>query len=67
MDEITRKRNKNVIETHLKELDIITESIIDELGVGIILTQEMLNDIHKLAFDKWNFLYKYNFIKKNPS
>ena len=66
MDEITRKRNKTVIETHLKELDIIIEDIIDELGIGVILTQEMLNDIHKLAFDKWNFLYKHNFIKKAP-
>lgn len=66
MDEISKKRNEKIIKEHLAEFDIIMTSLISELG-DVDLTPEMLNDIYKLSFDKWNFLYKYNFIKKSPS
>ena len=69
MDDLTKKRNKNIIEAHLKEVDIILDDLIEELRLNYIidLTPEMLNDMYKLAFDKWQFLYKYGFIKKSPS
>ena len=66
MDEISKKRNDKIIKEHLGEVDIIITDFISELG-DVDLTPEMLNDIYKLSFDKWNFLYKYNFIKKSPS
>ena len=65
MDEISKKRKDKIIKDHLAEVDIIITDLISELG-DIELTSEMLNDIYKLAFDKWNFLYKHNFIKKAP-
>jgi len=68
MDEITKKRNERkgkIIKEHLAEVDIIMTDLITELG-NIDLTPEMLNDIYKLSFDKWSFLYKHNFIKKAP-
>ena len=65
MDEITRKRKDKIIKEHLAEVDIIITDLISELG-NIDLTPEKLNDIYKLSFDKWNFLYKHNFIKKAP-
>lgn len=65
MDEISKKRKDKIIKEHLSEVDIIIEDLISELG-DIDLNPEMLNDIYKLAFDKWNFLYKYKFIKKSP-
>lgn len=65
MDEISKKRKDKIIKEHLIEVDIIMTDLITELG-DIDLTPEMLNDIYKLSFDKWNFLYKYNFIKKAP-
>lgn len=65
MDEISRKRKHKIIKEHLAEVDIIMTDLITELG-DIDLTPEMLNDIYKLSFDKWNFLYKHKFIKKAP-
>ena len=65
MDEISRKRKDKIIKEHLAEVDIIMTDLINELG-NIDLTPEILNDIYKLSFDKWNFLYKHNFIKKAP-
>lgn len=65
MNEISKKRKDKVIKEHLAEVDIIMTDLITELG-NIDLTPEMLNDIYKLSFDKWNFLYKHNFIKKTP-
>ena len=65
MDEISKNRKDKIIKEHLAEVDIIMTDLITELG-NIDLTPEMLNDIYKLSFDKWNFLYKYNFIKKAP-
>ena len=65
MDEISRKRKDKIIKEHLAEVDIIMTDLINELG-NIDLTPEILNDIYKLSFDKWNFLYKHNFIKKTP-
>ena len=65
MDEIRNKRNDKIIKTHLAEFDIIMRQIIDELG-DVDLTPEMLNDIYKLSFEKWSFLYKHEFIKKTP-
>ena len=65
MDEISNKRKDKIIKEHLAEVDIIMTDLITELG-DIDLTPEMLNDIYKLAFDKWNFLYKHKFIKKTP-
>jgi hypothetical protein len=65
MNEISKKRKDKIIKEHLTEVDIIMTDLISELG-NIDLTPEMLNDIYKLAFDKWTFLYKYKFIK-NPS
>ena len=66
MDEISKKRKDKIIKEHLNEVDIIMTDLISELE-DIDLTHEMLNDIYKLAFDKWNFLYKHNIIKKSPS
>ena len=68
MNDIQKQKNKKVMCKHLAEVDIIIESIIDEIGIDndINLTPEMLNDIFKLAFQKWEFLYKHNFIKKAP-
>ena len=65
MDEISKKRKDKIIKEHLAEVDIIMTDLIAELE-NIDLTPEMLNDIYKLAFDKWNFLYKHGFIKKTP-
>jgi len=65
MNEMSKKRKDKIIKEHLTEVDIIMTDLINELG-EIDLTPEMLNDIYKLSFDKWNFLYKHNFIKKAP-
>ena len=65
MDEIRNKRNDKIIKTHLAEFDIIMRQIMEELG-DVDLSSDMLNDIYKLAFEKWSFLYKYGFIKKAP-
>ena len=64
MGEISKKRKDKIIKDHLAQVDIIMTDLISELG-DIELTPEMLNDIYKLSFDKWNFLYKYNFIKRS--
>lgn len=68
MNDIQKQKNKKVMNEHLAELDIIIESIIDEIGIDkdVNLTPTMLNDIFKLAFDKWEFLYDYGLIKKSP-
>lgn len=65
MDEVSKKRKDKIIKEHLTEVDIIMTDLISELG-NVDLSPEMLNDIYKLSFDKWNFLYKHNFIKKAP-
>ena len=62
MDEISQKRKDKIIKEHLAQVDIIMTDLISELG-DVDLTPEMLNDIYKLSFDKWQFLYKYKFIK----
>ena len=68
MNDIQKQKNKKVMNEHLAEVDIIIESIIDEIGIdnNINLTPKMLNDIFKLAFQKWEFLYNHNLIKKAP-
>lgn len=68
MNDIQKQKNKKVMNEHLAELDIIIESFIDEIGIdnNINLTPEMLNDIFKLAFQKWEFLYNHGLIKKAP-
>lgn len=65
MNDIQKQKNKKVMCEHLAEVDIIITDLISELG-DIDLTPEMLNNIYKLAFDKWNFLYKHKLIKKAP-
>jgi hypothetical protein len=65
MDEISRKRKDKIIKEHLGEVDIIITDFISELG-DIDLTPEMLNDIFKLALQKWEFLYNHGLIKKAP-
>ena len=65
MDEISKKRKDNIIKEHLAEVDTIMTDLIAELG-NVDLTPDMLNDIFKLAFQKWDFLYKHKFIKKAP-
>ena len=62
MDEVSKKRTDKIIKEHLVQVDIIMTDLISELG-DVELTPEMLNDIYKLSFDKWQFLYKYKFIK----
>jgi len=66
MDEISKKRKDKIIKEHLVEVDFIITDLISELG-DIDLTPDMLNDIFKLAFQKWEFLYDHGFIKKSPS
>ena len=62
MDEVSKKRTDKIIKEHLAQVDIIMTDLISELG-DVDLTPEMLNEIYKLSFDKWQFLYKYKFIK----
>jgi len=68
MNDIQKQKNKKVMNEHLAEVDIIIESIIDEINIdnNINLTPDMLNDIFKLAFQKWEFLYNHGLIKKAP-
>ena len=67
-NDIQKQKNKKVMNEHLAEVDIIIENFIDEIGIdnNIDLTPEMLNDIFKLAFQKWEFLYNHKLIKKAP-
>jgi hypothetical protein len=65
VDDIKRQKYKKMIELHLRQLDIIICDLIDELGCNYEVSPEMVNDMYKLAFDKWTFLNKYQFI--NPS
>ena len=66
MDEITKKRNKNIIENHLREVDVILSDLMDEIEFSSIdiISPQMINDMYKLAFKKWEFLYNYELIKK---
>ena len=65
MDEISKKRKDKIIKEHLAEVDIIMTDLISELE-DVDLTPEMLNDVFKLAFQKWEFLYNHGLIKKTP-
>lgn len=68
VNDIQKQKNKKVMCEHLAEVDIIIGSLIDELELdnNINLTPEMLNDIFKIAFQKWEFLYNHGLIKKAP-
>ena len=68
VNDIQKQKNKKVMCEHLAEVDIIIESLISELELDndMNLTPNMLNDIFKLAFQKWEFLYNHGFIKKSP-
>lgn len=64
MDEISKKRKERtdkIIKNHLEQVDVIMTDLISELG-NVDLTPEMLNDIYKLSFAKWEFLYKHKLI-----
>ena len=63
MDEITQYKRKKTIEKHLQQVDVILTELAEEVGQDRELTPEMVNDIYKLALDKWKFLYKYDIIK----
>lgn len=68
VNDIQKQKNKKIMNEHLSELDIIIESLISELfgDNQIVLTPNMLNDIFKIAFQKWEFLYNHGLIKKDP-